>query len=90
MAKSMSPMPMRFSAPVESRMTRESMPEATVSPSEADDPLLWEAADVVVSSDLGSTSNLQRRLKVGYGCRGPGCGWAWGTPAWPRACPPCR
>lgn len=34
--------------------------------SEADDSLLWEAADVVVSSDLGSTSNLQRRLKVGY------------------------
>lgn len=34
--------------------------------SEADDPLLWEAADVVVSSNLGSTSNLQRRLKVGY------------------------
>ena len=34
--------------------------------SEDDDPLLWEAADVVVSSDLGSTSNLQRRLKVGY------------------------
>ena len=34
--------------------------------SEADDPLLREAADVVVSSDLGSTSNLQRRLKVGY------------------------
>ena len=34
--------------------------------SEADDPLLWEAADVVVLSDLGSTSNLQRRLKVGY------------------------
>lgn len=34
--------------------------------SEADDPLLWEAANVVVSSDLGSTSNLQRRLKVGY------------------------
>ena len=34
--------------------------------SEADDPLLWEAADVVVSSDLGSSSNLQRRLKVGY------------------------
>ena len=34
--------------------------------SESDDPLLWEAADVVVSSDLGSTSNLQRRLKVGY------------------------
>lgn len=34
--------------------------------SEDDDPLIWEAADVVVSSGLGSTSNLQRRLKVGY------------------------
>ena len=32
----------------------------------ADDPLLWEAADIVVSSGLGSTSNIQRRLKVGY------------------------
>jgi S-DNA-T family DNA segregation ATPase FtsK/SpoIIIE len=31
-----------------------------------DDPLLWEAADIVVSSGLGSTSTLQRRLKVGY------------------------
>ncbi len=31
-----------------------------------DDPLLWEAADVVVTSGLGSTSMLQRRLKVGY------------------------
>ena len=31
-----------------------------------DDPLLWEAADIVVSSGLGSTSNIQRRLKVGY------------------------
>jgi S-DNA-T family DNA segregation ATPase FtsK/SpoIIIE len=31
-----------------------------------DDPLVWEAADIVVSSNLGSTSNLQRRLKVGY------------------------
>ena len=31
-----------------------------------DDPLLWEAADIVVSSGLGSTSLLQRRLKVGY------------------------
>ncbi|MCI8469523.1 MAG: DNA translocase FtsK [Eggerthellaceae bacterium] len=34
--------------------------------SEADDPLLWEAAEIVVSSGLGSTSNIQRRLKVGY------------------------
>lgn len=34
--------------------------------SEADDPLLWEAADAVVAAGLGSTSMLQRRLKVGY------------------------
>ncbi|MDR3052848.1 MAG: DNA translocase FtsK, partial [Coriobacteriales bacterium] len=32
----------------------------------ADDPLLWEAADIVASSGFGSTSTLQRRLKVGY------------------------
>ena len=31
-----------------------------------DDPLIWEAAEIVVSSALGSTSNIQRRLKVGY------------------------
>ena len=31
-----------------------------------DDPLIWEAADLVVSSGLGSTSNIQRRLTVGY------------------------
>lgn len=34
-------------------------------PSE-DDPLLWDAAKIVVDSQLGSTSGLQRRLKVGY------------------------
>ncbi len=34
--------------------------------SSSDDPLLWEAADIVVSSGLGSTSNIQRRLKVGH------------------------
>ena len=33
---------------------------------EDDDPLLWEAAQIVVDSQLGSTSGLQRRLKVGY------------------------
>lgn len=31
-----------------------------------DDPLLWDAARIVVDSQLGSTSGLQRRLKVGY------------------------
>ena len=31
-----------------------------------DDPLVWEAAHIVVESGLGSTSGLQRRLKVGY------------------------
>jgi len=31
-----------------------------------DDPLIWEAADITVTSGLGSTSMLQRRLKVGY------------------------
>ncbi len=30
------------------------------------DPLLWDAAEIVVGSKLGSTSNLQRRLQVGY------------------------
>lgn len=33
---------------------------------EEDDPLVWEAADIVVTSGLGSTSMLQRRLKLGY------------------------
>ncbi len=34
--------------------------------SSVDDPLLWEAAEIVVSSGFGSTSGIQRRLKVGY------------------------
>ena len=34
--------------------------------SDEDDPLLWEAADIVVTTGMGSTSLLQRRLKVGY------------------------
>ncbi|MCD8199888.1 MAG: DNA translocase FtsK 4TM domain-containing protein [Coriobacteriaceae bacterium] len=33
---------------------------------EDDDPLIWEAAEAVVNAGLGSTSMLQRRLKVGY------------------------
>ncbi len=33
---------------------------------DGDDPLVWEAAQIVVETRLGSTSGLQRRLKVGY------------------------
>lgn len=36
------------------------------SDSSTDDPLIWDAAELVVSSGMGSTSNIQRRLKVGY------------------------
>jgi S-DNA-T family DNA segregation ATPase FtsK/SpoIIIE len=38
----------------------------TLESDDDDDPLLWEAADIVVTSGIGSTSLLQRRLKVGY------------------------
>ena len=31
-----------------------------------DDPLLWEAAEMVVAAGFGSTSGIQRRFKVGY------------------------
>ena len=31
-----------------------------------DDPLLWDAADIVVSAGTASTSYIQRRLSVGY------------------------
>ena len=31
-----------------------------------DDPLIWDAAEIVVSGGMGSTSSLQRRLSVGY------------------------
>lgn len=41
-------------------------PDGSGGSSADDDPLVWEAAEIVVSSNLGSTSNLQRRLKVGY------------------------
>ncbi|MBF4510829.1 MAG: DNA translocase FtsK 4TM domain-containing protein [Aeromicrobium sp.] len=38
----------------------------TLESADDDDPLIWEAADIVVTSGMGSTSMLQRRLKVGY------------------------
>lgn len=41
-------------------------PGTSVDVAEDDDPLVWEAAQIVVDSQLGSTSGLQRRLKVGY------------------------
>lgn len=31
-----------------------------------DDPLVWDAAQIIVDTGIGSTSGLQRRLKVGY------------------------
>lgn len=30
------------------------------------DPNIWEAAEIVVNAGFGSTSNIQRKLKVGY------------------------
>lgn len=44
----------------------DTMPDGSGGSVSADDPLLWEAAEIVVSSGLGSTSNIQRKLKVGY------------------------
>lgn len=41
-------------------------PGAARDEGQEEDPLLWEAADIVVTSGVGSTSLLQRRLKVGY------------------------
>ena len=44
----------------------DSMPDGSGGSVGSDDPLLWEAAEIVVASGLGSTSNIQRKLKVGY------------------------
>ena len=45
----------------------DSMPDGSGGTASAsDDPLVWEAAEIVCSSGMGSTSNLQRRLSVGY------------------------
>ena len=43
-----------------------SMPDGSGGSGAGDDPLIWEAAEIVVNSGLGSTSNIQRRLSVGY------------------------
>ena len=43
-----------------------------------DDPLVWEAARIVVESQLGSTSGLQRALSVGYARAGRIMGHARG------------
>lgn len=43
-----------------------SQPDGSGGSCSSDDPLIWEAAEIVVSGGLGSTSNIQRRLKVGY------------------------
>ena len=43
-----------------------SMPDGSGGSGGVDDPLIWEAAEIVVNSGLGSTSNIQRRLSVGY------------------------
>lgn len=44
----------------------DSMPDGSGGSGGSDDPLIWEAAEIVVASGLGSTSNIQRKLKVGY------------------------
>lgn len=44
----------------------DSAPDGSGGSGGSDDPLLWEAAEIVVASGLGSTSNIQRKLKVGY------------------------
>lgn len=43
-----------------------SQPDGSGGSVENDDPLIWEAAEIVVATGLGSTSNIQRKLKVGY------------------------
>ncbi len=44
----------------------DTMPNPSGGGGEDNDPLLWDAAEIVISSSMGSTSNLQRRLRVGY------------------------
>lgn len=53
-------------APASMSMSGGGIVRTGVAEPQDDDPLIWEAAHIVVESQLGSTSGLQRRLKVGY------------------------
>ena len=53
-------------APASMSMAGGGIVRTGVAEPQEDDPLIWEAAHIVVESQLGSTSGLQRRLKVGY------------------------
>lgn len=53
-------------APASMSMAGGGIARTGVAEPQDDDPLIWEAAHIVVESQLGSTSGLQRRLKVGY------------------------
>ncbi|MDO5044922.1 MAG: DNA translocase FtsK 4TM domain-containing protein [Coriobacteriia bacterium] len=39
---------------------------ASTGVSSDDDPLIWDAAEAVIQMQMGSTSGIQRRLRVGY------------------------
>ena len=68
-----------------------SMPDGSGGSSSADDPLLWDAADIVVASGLGSTAQIERRVfprraHHGYARRERRCGPAERQQAPRRAC----
>ena len=50
----------------ESMASRNHAPTPSGNTGGPDDSLIWEAAETVVSSRLGSASSIQRKLKVGY------------------------
>ena len=55
-----------------------------------DDPLVWEAARIVVESQLGSTSSLQRALSVGYARAGRIMDMLEARASWGRPTAPSR